>query len=426
MKTAKYILGAVVVFMAACTGYTEPDTTIQANVLEMIADGSDAVHFAVRFQNEDVTALAAIRNVATGETLSGNTFTTTTPGTYRFTAVYQSIESLVPVTIVAHEAKLVLQADPRPEGDDYIFTFLARYGTVDVSLDEGLKVIEEGSAQELVRDTTDDYFRTTTTGDERRRYYATWGEETSEAVAVGPVRPYKRVGTLEFTGTWCKFCPNMVTYLKGVETTYPDRNVVVAVHENDKLTVDPFALELGTRFGVSAMPAVVLDFGNPLVTPNPIGSSAALVDRLRTIVEENPANCAIAIDSSVAGGTATVTAKLQTVTASGYGIVVALVESGVTGYSQLQPDGETWVADYVHDHVLRAVDGASIEGTATGAIAAGEEATHNVTFDLTGYDPANCHIVVFATTGTGDALRLVNAAECPLGESVDYRYETIE
>ncbi len=406
-----------ILFSAACTGYTEDETVVRAEKVEIFADGHDAVAFTVDFAGQDVTGQAVVTNLTTGEVVEGNRFSTETPGTYRFTATYDGVDAL-PVTVTARKAELSLSTEYRADGDTKTFTFRALYGTLDVSLDDGL-AIYENSGVALDRD-ADGYYRATTTGDEKRTFSGQWNGHSSAPITIGPVRFYKRVGILDFTGTWCSNCSDMAEYLGGAAMGYPDRMVMLAVHVNDKLAVSN-ANTLTTMFKANLLPAAVIDFGSPITGANT--SASDMERRIREIVAANPARCGLAVSTTVENGSVAVGVTLLSGETMDYGIAVALVEDGITGYPQMMPDGTTQ-ADYVHDHTLRGFYQENVEGVKVGQVAAGSQVEKEFEFDLKGYDADRCSIVVFATSERNGKTVLLNAAECAVGKSIDVQYES--
>jgi hypothetical protein len=438
MKGIKHTLRCAALFTAtalatACTGYTEPEALIGADRVDIFADGHDAVIFSVQYMGKNVTGEAVIRNRTTGEDLEGNVFAVETPGRYEFTAVYNAYESYVPMVVTAHEASLELSIaaySQEGEGDAKTsnFTFGAKYGTLDVSTAaEGLTVFDAVDDAPLAPD-GDGRFRVSTTGNEMRTFYAVWDEHRSPVMTAGPVKFRKKVATLYFTGTWCQYCSVMAGYIKGAEQEYPDRNVWMAVHASGA-TKDPMAIPYAPgmlselKVG-NSLPVAKLDFGPGIIQTNT--SNSDMANRISTLVEANPdgAACGIAIRTSVSGNSVTADVTLRSARAMEYGIMVALVEDGLTGFPQTMPDNSK-NENYVHDHTLRKVFGDNIAGTPVGSVAEGGEVSRTFSFDLTGYKPANCRIVVFATTGSGDGLTALNAAECRVGESVDIKYESL-
>lgn len=62
----------------------------------------------------------------------------------------------------------------------------------------------------------------------------------------------------EFTGTWCPNCPDGHTILQGIEASYPDRTVVVGMHNGDAYTI-PYVTAMENAFAVAAFPRAAID-----------------------------------------------------------------------------------------------------------------------------------------------------------------------
>ena len=77
---------------------TEVILSVDKNTLT--ADGKDVITFTVMHAGIDVTADAIIRSVMDGQTLDGNTFSTSKAGTYAFEASYGKYVSKL-ITVVA-------------------------------------------------------------------------------------------------------------------------------------------------------------------------------------------------------------------------------------------------------------------------------------------------------------------------------------
>ncbi len=246
---------------------------------------------------------------------------------------------------------------------------------------------------------------------------ATRQSSATEDPASG--RFYRRVAILEFTGTWCRYCTEMATYIKSVETVYPDRNVMLAVHVNDGLAI-PYAATLADMFRASALPAAVIDFGSPVTNLNT--GAADMERRIREAVEASPAPCGIAVSTRREGGEAVVTVKLLAGATDDYALAVALAEDGITGYPQLMPDGSTQ-AGYLHDHTLRAFHQNNVEGIALGEVVAGAQVEREFRFDLKGYNADLCRFAVIATTVREGRTVVANAAGCMMDRSVGVQYE---
>lgn len=132
------LLLAAVGLMAGCKKQPTPTTTkpvLTADIPEILANGTEKATFTVTYNGVDVTSQATITNTATGEALTGNTFSTTTPGTYTFAASYNN-ETSETVTIEAlPTSDLLLAVDKESiinNGED-VATFTVTYQGNDVT-----------------------------------------------------------------------------------------------------------------------------------------------------------------------------------------------------------------------------------------------------------------------------------------------------
>ncbi len=426
MSKIKHIVAlAAAVFGMACTGDTDEADNVavlKADNAEIFADGFDEVVFTVEFKGENVTADAVITVTPEEAAMEGNTFKTETPGIYTFTAVYDGAE-LKAVTVTAKEANLMLSTDYYSEGETNYFTVKAAYGSLDVSKDENLVVTDE-SGEPLAKD-DEGYYTFTTEGTETKTINAEWNDHVAQPVEVGrPTQFYKRVGILEFTGTWCNNCPRMAEYIEAASVAYPDRAIVVAAHafRQDPMATTYFET-LATSLKATALPAILID-KDKLIVGTQSTSPQDIENRLRAIVEALPngADCGLAVDVSVDGNEVVATVNLMAAETKEYSLAVALVESGLTApdHPQTMPDNSK-DANYVHDHVLRKIYQDNINGISLGTVNAGAQKNMEFRFALNTYDPDNCVIVVFANS-TSDG-KMLNTTECAVGESVGFKYE---
>lgn len=83
---------------------TEVILSVDKNTLT--ADGKDIITFTVMHAGIDVTADAIIRSVMDGQTLDGNTFSTSKAGTYAFEASYGNyVSKLITVVAKVHQVQ---------------------------------------------------------------------------------------------------------------------------------------------------------------------------------------------------------------------------------------------------------------------------------------------------------------------------------
>ena len=96
MKTLKgFVFVAAMLMLSAfrCSKDEVLDIYLETSQDVIAADGKSQVKFTVFEGKADVTSRAVIRNVETGEILSGNTFSTTAPGIFYFYAEYSGRKS---------------------------------------------------------------------------------------------------------------------------------------------------------------------------------------------------------------------------------------------------------------------------------------------------------------------------------------------
>ena len=218
---------------------------------------------------------------------------------------------------------------------------------------------------------------------------------------------YHRILALEFTGTWCQYCPNMAEALVKAKSQRPGRIVDIAVHYGDDMT-PPIAETLIQRFMVSAFPTALFDLNSATrFTRQDASQFTTYVDK--TVPA---ATCGIALKSMVKDGKLSLTFSVQAVQDGTYAAAVALVEDGIiaaqTGAS----------SQFVHNSVLRGFLNGGIDGCTFGDMKAGEERT--LTFTTTLNRPAEALRIVAYVLKDG---KTINADSCSLNEICDYVYE---
>jgi len=136
-----------------------------------------------------------------------------------------------------------------------------------------------------------------------------------------------------------------------------------------------------------------------------------------------PANCGLAVETSLEGNTLTVDVTVWAGSPDEYYLNVALLEDGIVE-DQLTPEG-TYVKDYVHDNVVRKLGYTKYGGASVGELERHGQQTVRYTFDMSGFDTSKCKIAAHAFIGTGQGNTRVgtNAALCPVGGSVDFKFK---
>ena len=218
-------------------------------------------------------------------------------------------------------------------------------------------------------------------------------------------RFFHRCLALEFTATWCQYCPNMAEAVHSAQLARPGRLVEVAVHYADDLAAQETPA-LVKRFGVTSYPTVVLDLDPSTAfqkhEPAPM---LAYIDGWT-----GDAACGIAVDASEEG---VVKVRVKAAEAGTYRVAVALVRDGdVTEQAGYGPG-------YVNQAVLQGFL-TSEEGDLLGVTGAGEERTATFQADVAA---SGVRVAAWAIRETSSGLRAENAVQCALGNKIDYRYE---
>lgn len=238
----------------------------------------------------------------------------------------------------------------------------------------------------------------------------TWSAVNANECAVGTECSYelapsayrRHMALWEFTGTWCAFCPEGYNNMKFVisrNNDYAETVRIMAFHSSSS-GEDPMALaetdeimkslDVGDNF-----PSYILDM-------NLNGSLSSITDvseDLSRELKENPAHCAVAVESSLQEGKAHVEVKIVSERDQTYRLAVFVVEDGIVS-PQTLPTGTS--ATYVHDHVVRKIVSSSFRGDRVGRLSYGEEMSKSYTIELSdGWNIENTYLYALAINEDG-------------------------
>jgi thiol-disulfide isomerase/thioredoxin len=223
--------------------------------------------------------------------------------------------------------------------------------------------------------------------------------EVPQGEAEG-TRFFRRVLALEFTGTWCQYCPRMTQAMEDAKELRPGRIVDIAVHCYDAFS-PPVSDNFAAEFKITSFPSVVLDMDAQTVFGR--SEPSLFVSYVDKALETEA--CGLAM--SCAEGTLTV--KVKAVQQGTYSLVVAVVEDGLVA------DQSGYGANYVNTSVLRKLLVSGIKGDSLGTLATEEEKV--VAFEV---DPTeNQRFVAFVLLNG----KSVNALSCKPKENIPYYYE---
>lgn len=334
--------------------------------------------------------------------------------------------------------KLVLKADTYAifaDGEDYV-KFTVTFNGADVTPQATIYNI---ATEEALPEGTD-MFKATATGEmtfaadytvtsdipDVEDETLTSNLQTVKIIETGEAKKfYRYCGIFRFTGTWCAPCYTLGQLFNTAQEEFPERTVVVMAHVNHP---DPYvndaSREAVEKLRPQAIPQMFFDFRDNIVGLAGVTVST-ITSYLRKSIEDFPATSGIEASSTVDGTTATINVEVAANGGKEYFLTVALIEDGIVGE---QTDGNSIkIENYSHNNTLRSFGETSLYGISLGTIAEGGIATKQLTYDLTGYEAANCRFAIWVTYAEevdGKTRYYIdNAAYCPADGSVRIAYD---
>lgn len=451
------MIAAVALVSCEPTPSPEPDPTpekLTASVTpsEITADGQSKAVFTVKYGDKAVSNVKAYVN-GTETALSNLTFTTKTAGTYKFYFSYEwktgeSVKSNE-VSVTAKAAESGDQSGLTMEVDNTIIqvnegraTFTIKFNGKAVT--SGYKIYKNGVETSLPTDADKKpYFESKTTGS--FSFYVTYN--ITESTKNSPVTVQvnndaipdraedpnptstsfkRRAMVMQFTGTNCGFCPYIIKPLEtmAADADYKDKFSWAAIHtfnSNDPAapcnTADATNLPDINDLYIRNYPTVVVDLGT--IVGNSNNNIALNLANLKKAVDNSVANAASAgisatmtFDENNRVVTARVSVKAKD--AKVYRVSMWLIEDKIAGVQ----NGDTSIK--THDnavrYVARGTDGSADyvgyplnEGK---AMSAGQICDYVFSINISNQSvkPANCQLLIFVTTSTGNSYTVVNSA----------------
>lgn len=241
----------------------------------------------------------------------------------------------------------------------------------------------------------------------------------NEAENVESSRFERHILAMDFTGTWCSWCPGGFRDLNYFATRNKWNGYVhiVAMHDSET-GEDPMGLSLTNTihraFSLDGFPCFLIDMrdGGSLTD-----NLSDLVPSFERSVEEYPARSDVKITSTLAEGVVTAQLTLFAEQEGEWRVCAYLVENGIVAP---QLDGSVEDKDYTHNHVVRCLMGESWRGDRLGNLSAESEESKTYTYTLEEeWVAENMSVVALAIDANG---YVNNVAICPLSGSVDYKY----
>lgn len=449
------MIAAVALVSCEPTPTPEPDPTpekLTASVTpsEITADGQSKAVFTVKYGDKAVSNVKAYVN-GTETALSNLTFTTKTAGTYKFYFTYEwktgeTVKSNE-VSVTAKAAELGDQSGLVMTVDNTIIqvnegraTFTIKFNGKAVT--SGYKIYKNGVETSLPTDANKNpYFESKTTGS--FSFYVTYNitESTKNSPVIVQVNNdaipdraedpnptstsfKRRAMVMQFTGTACGFCPYIIEPLEtmAADAAYKDKFTWAAIHtfnSDDPAKPSNSADEqkLPSIYGISGYPTVLVDIGTMVGNSN--NNIALNLANLKKAVDNSVANAASAgiaaamtLDENNRMVTARVSVKAKD--AKVYRVGMWLIEDKIAAAQ----NGSSTIKS--HDnavrYVARGTDGSADyvgypinEGK---TLNAGQIADYVFSINISDQSIklANCQLLIFVTTSTGNSYTVVNSA----------------
>lgn len=211
---------------------------------------------------------------------------------------------------------------------------------------------------------------------------------------------FRRALAMDFTATWCQYCPQMAQAVETAQKLRPGRIVDMAVHVDDAYSSDQ-TNALADLLEIVYFPSLVFDMDKTTLFNEQNAS------RLTAYVDKMSAEDACGIAISWKSGKVNV--KVKAAVSGTYKLTVAVVEDKVISTQQ------GYGSNYENRSLVRDFLTSSVEGVSLGTLKAGAEASK--TFPRAAAE--NQRIVAYVLKDS----KCVNAATCNVNEEIAYTYE---
>lgn len=236
-------------------------------------------------------------------------------------------------------------------------------------------------------------------------------EDPEDGSMDSGTRFFRRTLALDFTASWCQYCPEMTLALKEAKQERPGRLVEICIHQNDEMGCKASDAVV-KEFKVSAWPSMVFDLDHS--TKFSEHSSGKMISYVDSKTGDAPG---VSVFSSIEGSTLSGEIRFTPAEDGEYCVGAVLVEDGIVA-SQMGA-GE----NYVNNAVLREILlGEDIFGESVGKVSKGEEKVKSFT-SKTVSPKADLRIVAYVMLKVDSKTTVINAEQCPAGEDKGYRYE---
>lgn len=245
----------------------------------------------------------------------------------------------------------------------------------------------------------------------------------------------RRVLLLQFTGTGCQYCPNMINALYAISKndTYKDNIAIAAAHIGPYTGNDPALMTEGKTiddaFGIKGYPNLVVDLVKNIL---PVYSNEAYISGMvKSALERVEVKGGIAVNAEYHADKdyVVINTLVKAKESADFRIGALLLEDNVYGAQSVAAGitpGEGVNFNY-HNNCIRRVrcerSEADFTGFDLGNIKSGATASKDFSFPvLKTWAAENLRVLVFITTKEGDNWYVNNVTTCPINGQVDFEY----
>jgi thiol-disulfide isomerase/thioredoxin len=242
---------------------------------------------------------------------------------------------------------------------------------------------------------------------------------------------YTRACVMDFTATWCPYCPQLMRGLEGAAKDYPDRFVILMIHDStsELYCGDSNLNRLASVQGVQYYPTGLCNFRTELQDR----ASSAIVSQLTSENKNHKSTIGIGVTTKVNDkNDIDVSVKLKSGQTASYKIAMYVVEDSIV---HRQNDGGVYNNNFVHYNIPLIVY-PSPDGSDLGTLNYDAEKTVTYTFTAqtlksihsntlgiaASLDYSKCRVVVYVLKKTGSSYYIDNSVSCPAKNgTVDYK-----
>jgi thiol-disulfide isomerase/thioredoxin len=245
----------------------------------------------------------------------------------------------------------------------------------------------------------------------------------------------RRVLLLQFTGTGCQYCPNMVNalYALSKNDNFKNNIAIAAAHIGSFAGSDPALMIEGKTiddaFGITGYPNLVVDM---VKNTGPVYANETFIGTMvNTAMKRVDVKGGIAVNAEYHANKdyVVINALVKAKESADFRIGALLLEDNIYGAQSIAAGivpGEGVDFNY-HNNCIRRVrceqSEADFTGYDLGNIKAGATASKDFSFPLLKtWDPENLRVLVFISTKEGNSWYVNNVITCPINGQTDFEY----